>query len=97
MEKFDVTIIGSGPGGYVAAIRCAQLGFKTCSTLDVCSGVVCVCFPCARARVCEHVRAPVRADARVPCVRGGRTAYEVLVSCAGILDADNLLLATPSH
>jgi len=29
MEKFDVTIIGSGPGGYVAAIRCAQLGMKT--------------------------------------------------------------------
>jgi len=29
MEKYDVTIIGSGPGGYVAAIRCAQLGMKT--------------------------------------------------------------------
>ena len=29
MSKFDVTIIGSGPGGYVAAIRCAQLGLKT--------------------------------------------------------------------
>lgn len=29
METFDVTIIGSGPGGYVAAIRCAQLGMKT--------------------------------------------------------------------
>lgn len=29
MEKFDVVIIGSGPGGYVAAIRCAQLGMKT--------------------------------------------------------------------
>ncbi len=27
--QFDVTIIGSGPGGYVAAIRCAQLGLKT--------------------------------------------------------------------
>lgn len=27
--QFDVTIIGSGPGGYVSAIRCAQLGFKT--------------------------------------------------------------------
>ncbi|MBC3538357.1 dihydrolipoyl dehydrogenase [Rufibacter sediminis] len=26
---YDVAIIGSGPGGYVAAIRCAQLGFKT--------------------------------------------------------------------
>lgn len=29
MEKFDVTVIGAGPGGYVAAIRCAQLGMKT--------------------------------------------------------------------
>ncbi len=29
MSKFDVAIIGSGPGGYVAAIRCAQLGMKT--------------------------------------------------------------------
>lgn len=29
MEKFDVTVIGGGPGGYVAAIRCAQLGMKT--------------------------------------------------------------------
>ena len=29
MNSYDVTIIGSGPGGYVAAIRCAQLGMKT--------------------------------------------------------------------
>lgn len=26
--QYNVTVIGSGPGGYVAAIRCAQLGFK---------------------------------------------------------------------
>src|SRR6266404_4039892 len=29
MEKFDVLIIGSGPGGYIAAIRAGQLGLKT--------------------------------------------------------------------
>ncbi|MDX2196328.1 MAG: dihydrolipoyl dehydrogenase [Cytophagales bacterium] len=27
--QYDITVIGSGPGGYVAAIRCAQLGMKT--------------------------------------------------------------------
>ncbi|MGR3370553.1 MAG: dihydrolipoyl dehydrogenase [Sagittula sp.] len=29
MSQYDVIVIGAGPGGYVAAIRCAQLGLKT--------------------------------------------------------------------
>lgn len=29
MNEFDIVVIGSGPGGYSCAIRCAQLGFKT--------------------------------------------------------------------
>jgi len=29
MDAYDVVVIGAGPGGYVAAIRCAQLGLKT--------------------------------------------------------------------
>ncbi len=33
-EKFNVVIIGAGPGGYVAAIRCAQLGLKTACVDD---------------------------------------------------------------
>ena len=29
MDKYDLVVVGAGPGGYVAAIRAAQLGFKT--------------------------------------------------------------------
>ena len=29
MKKYDLIVIGSGPGGYVSAIRSAQLGLKT--------------------------------------------------------------------
>ena len=29
MSQYNVVVIGSGPGGYIAAVRCAQLGFKT--------------------------------------------------------------------
>ena len=31
MKKFDLIVIGGGPGGYVAAIRAAQLNKKSCS------------------------------------------------------------------
>src|ERR1700688_4979440 len=33
-EAFDVVVIGAGPGGYTAAIRAAQLGFKTACVDD---------------------------------------------------------------
>lgn len=48
MEEFDIAVIGSGPGGYVAAIRSAQLGYKTAliekySTLGgTCTNVGCI-------------------------------------------------------
>src|SRR3569832_1513038 len=34
MNNFDVVVIGGGPGGYVAAIRCAQLGLRTACVDD---------------------------------------------------------------
>jgi dihydrolipoamide dehydrogenase len=37
-EQFDVTIIGSGPGGYVAAIRAGQLGLKVAMVEKVYQG-----------------------------------------------------------
>lgn len=34
MDSYDVVVIGAGPGGYVAAIRCAQLGLRTACVDD---------------------------------------------------------------
>ncbi len=44
--KYDVTVIGSGPGGYVAAIRCAQLGMKTAIIEKTSLGGTCLNIGC---------------------------------------------------
>lgn len=45
-QTFDVVVIGSGPGGYVAAIRAAQLGFKTAIVEREFLGGVCLNVGC---------------------------------------------------
>lgn len=45
-EKFDVCVIGAGPGGYVAAIRSAQQGLKTCVVEREYLGGVCLNVGC---------------------------------------------------
>ena len=45
-EKYDVTIIGAGPGGYVAAIRAAQLGLKVALVEKEYLGGVCLNWGC---------------------------------------------------
>src|SRR5664280_555366 len=44
--SFDIIIIGSGPGGYVAAIRAAQLGFKTAIVESKYLGGICLNWGC---------------------------------------------------
>jgi len=44
--KFDIVIIGAGPGGYVTAIRAAQLGFKTAVVEDKHLGGICLNWGC---------------------------------------------------
>lgn len=44
--NFDVIIIGSGPGGYVTAIRSSQLGFKTAIIEKDSLGGVCLNWGC---------------------------------------------------
>ena len=46
MSKFDVIVLGSGPGGYVTAIRASQLGFKTAIIEKESLGGVCLNWGC---------------------------------------------------
>ena len=45
-EQYDVVVLGSGPGGYVAAIRCAQLGLKTAIVERENLGGICLNWGC---------------------------------------------------
>ncbi len=45
-DQYDVIILGSGPGGYVAAIRCAQLGLKTAIVERELLGGICLNWGC---------------------------------------------------
>ena len=45
-QSFDVVVVGAGPGGYVAAIRAAQLGLKTCIVEREHLGGICLNWGC---------------------------------------------------
>ena len=58
MQNFDVVVIGAGPGGYVAAIRAAQLGFKTAIIEREYMGGVCLnvgCIPSKAMITATHL------------------------------------------
>ena len=46
MKKFDIAVLGGGPGGYVAAIRGAQLGKKVCIIEKEKLGGICLNWGC---------------------------------------------------
>ncbi len=63
MEKFDLVVIGSGPGGYVAAVRASQLGLKTACIEKERVGGVCLNWGCIptkallkNAEVLHHIK-----------------------------------------
>jgi dihydrolipoamide dehydrogenase len=54
MKKYDIAIIGSGPAGYVAAIRSAQLGLKTVIVEEKNLGGVCLNVGCIPTKSLLH-------------------------------------------
>ena len=54
-DSFDVVVTGSGPGGYIAAIRAAQLGLKTaCVEKDNTLGGTCLNVGCIPSKALLH-------------------------------------------
>jgi len=53
-DSYDLIVIGSGPGGYVAAIRAAQLGMKTAVVENDYTGGRCLNYACMPAKTILH-------------------------------------------
>jgi dihydrolipoamide dehydrogenase len=66
MASYDVIIIGSGPGGYVCAIRCAQLGLKTaCVEGRDTLGGTCLNVGCIPSKALLHATTAARGRAQL--------------------------------
>lgn len=52
-QQFDVVVVGGGPGGYVAAIRAAQLGLKAAVVEREHLGGICLNWAASRPRRCS--------------------------------------------
>ena len=53
-ERFDVIVIGAGPGGYVAAIKCAKAGLRTAIVENRRVGGTCLNRGCIPAKAMIH-------------------------------------------
>ncbi len=68
-KSFDITIIGSGPGGYVAAIRAAQLGLKTAVVeKDPRPGGTCLHWGCIPTKAMLHTAETLEATRSAPTI-----------------------------
>src|SRR5690625_1938111 len=81
--NYDIIIIGSGPGGYVAAIRASQLGFKTAIVERESLGGICLNWGCIptkallkSAQVFDYLN---NAEDYGITVKGGEVDFEAVV------------------
>ena len=83
-ERFDVIVIGAGPGGYVAAIKCAKAGLKTAIVENRRVGGTCLNRGCIPAKAMIHASSLYRemkeAEAFGVNVEGASFDYEKIVA-----------------
>ena len=84
MTKYDIIIIGSGPGGYVTSIRASQLGFKTALVEKESLGGVCLNWGCIptkallkSAQVFEYLN---HADDYGLSIKGASSDFNAIIS-----------------
>ncbi len=75
MKEYDVVVIGAGPGGYVAAIRSAQLGKKTAIVEKRFLGGVCLNIGCIPSKALLR-----NADIAHTCGNGARNSASSLIT-----------------
>ena len=81
MEQFDVVVIGGGPGGYVAAIRAAQLGLKTaCVEMRGALGGTCLnvgCIPSKALLQSSEMYESVKHKGAEHGIKTGEVSFDV--------------------
>ena len=75
---FQAVVIGAGPGGYVAAIRLAQLGVKTAIIERKNLGGVCLNVGCIPSKALIEAFRALPEDARVPLYTDSRLAVDTI-------------------
>ena len=86
-EKFDVVVIGAGPGGYVAAIKSAKLGMKTAVIEEREVGGTCLNRGCIPAKAMIHAAEVYRSAKE--CERFGIHAENVTFDFEKIFEYAN--------
>ncbi len=93
MEKYDIIVIGSGPGGYVAAIRAAQCGKRVAVVEKADAGGVCLNWGCIPTKALVR-SAQVYADCKAAATFGVAIEGEVKPDWAKMVERERMVATT---
>ena len=100
-QQYDVAVIGSGPGGYVAAIRASQLGLKTACIEKADLGGVCLNWGCipskallTNAALMRKLQKPAEWGLEIPEIK---VNWERVIKCTRPAAPRSSLRWRPSH
>ena len=93
MEKYDIIVIGSGPGGYVAAIRAAQCGKRVAVVEKADAGGVCLNWGCIPTKALVR-SAQVYADCKAAATFGVAIEGEVKPDWTKMVERERMVATT---